>query len=345
MVAVLTGFTHAGIMFGADCSGSNTTPGALKVGGQMFIASDATADVDCIIQDAGTVAHPLTGANSLVTTVSAFTSNTAVTLAAVTSQATITAAVKNIFLGTISVKPTYNTAVAAGSDAGISPVLTIRKSGTHVRIGYLLGGAGLTNIQAAIQTNEQLVWEGEVELFGGPFFPKIYAGAPSTVQVLMLQIDDRDASLRMPTMTMREAFGGADPTRSALPFGGDSGHPSQIFISGVLEEAAATQNLATGTLYGKNHAIFAATTLGYVIPANQAFTKLTPVGMLAQCPTTLPTVFPQGGRLEIFTSQIIRSWAVSAPGGFTIDGPVIASATAGQTIAYRLNGTIWTRVL
>ena len=250
-----------------------------------------------------------------------------------------------MFLGVISVKPTFTNAVLAGSDAGTAPVLTIRKSGTHVRIGYILGGVSLADIRAAIQASEKLVWEGEVELFGGPFFPKIYAGASSTVQVQYIQIDDREGSLRMPTMTMREAFGGADPTRSALPFGGDSGHPSQIFISGVLEEAAATQNLATGTLYSKNHAIFAATTSGYVIPANQAFTKLTPVGMLAQCPTTLPTVFPQGGRLEIFTSQIIRSWAVSAPGGFTIDGPVIASATAGQTIAYRLNGTIWTRVL
>ena len=340
----VTGFTNSNIIFGCDGNAFNTTPSTLKIGGQMFIASDAPARVDCIVAGAGTVSHPLTGGNSLVTTVIAVANNHSATLAAVNSQATITAAIKNVFIGSISVKPTYNMAVLAGSDAGVGAVLTIRKSGTHVRIGYILGGATLTDIRAIIQTNEKLVWEGEVELFGGPFFPKIYAGVSSTVQVLAMQIDDREVSLRMPTMTMRDAFGGADPTYAALPYGGDSGHPSQAFIAGVLDEAAATQNLATGTTYGNNFAVVAATTSGYTIPANQAFTKLTPAGTIATCPTVLPAVFPQGGRLEIFTSQIVTSWVVSAPSGFTIDGAPVIAGAANQTIAYRLGGTIWTRV-
>jgi hypothetical protein len=342
----IVGYTNASIVFGTDGNPDGVTSAAQFYGGQMFIASDATARVDCIVQNAGTTSHPLTGANSLVTTVAAYSSFQAVTLAAPNSQADISSAPQKIFVGSISVKPTYNRAVAAGLDAGLLPVVTIRKSATHVRVGYVPGGLGLTDIRATVQSHEQLVWEGEVELFGGPFIPKIYTGETSTVQVPMLQIDDREGSLRRPTMTMREAFGGLDPTLGANPFGGDSGHPSQLYLANVVDEVASAQNLAIPHHYHNTFGVSAPETgFCFTVPDHQVFTALTPSGTLATGTVTLPAVFSQGGRLELFSTQSITALTVTAPAGLGLAGLPATTIAANATIAYRLIDTTFCRVL
>lgn len=345
----IMGFINAGIAFGADGAVSAVTSGfaasAEWYGGQMFTAQDATAQVDCIVAGAGAVAHPLTGANSLVTTVSAYTNFQGATLAAVNSQGNLTASSQKVFVGSISVKPTYNKAVASGADAGAGAVITVRKSGTHVKVGYIAGGTALTDIRSAIQSNEQLWWEGEVECYGGPFVPKIYAGATAAVQVLYCQIDDREANYRKPVMTLRQAFGGFDANYTSNPFGGDTGHPSQIAISTMIDEVSAAQNLAIPNRFAANFGTNTPTTgFSYAIPANQAFTELTPAGTLATGTVTLPSVFPQGERLEIFSTQAISALTITAPGGLSIVGAAVTALAANTALAYRLVGTSFCRV-
>jgi hypothetical protein len=338
----VAGYTNGSIVAVCDGNQNSGTPSYMGWGGQFFVAGDAVAQNDCIVAGAGNTYHPLTGANSLVTTVAAYTSKTQATLAA--NAVNTVAATENMFLGSISVQPTYSTAVAAGADSGAQPVLTIQKSGTRIKIGYMMGGHLTADPRTNLQAYETLVWEGDVEVFGSMFFPKIYCGAASTVQIVYAWIDDQDAVLVQPRMTMREAFGTIDPNFS-YPFGGDGGHPSHAFLRTVIDEVSAAQPLGLPNNYANNFATVVATTSGYTIPANQSFTDLTPAGTLATCPTTLPSVFPPGGRLEIFTSQVITSWVISAPSGFTIAGPTVSAATAGQTVAFRLTGTVWTRVL
>lgn len=338
-------FTNASIMFTADANDTSRTPSSISYGGQMFTAQDATAKADLIIAGAGAVTHPLTGASSLVTNVSAYTNFQSITAAAVNANATLTASSQKVFLGSISVGPTYNKAVAAGADAGTNQIITIRKSGTHVKVGYLPGAGAISDIRAAIQANEQLVWEGEVECFGGPYLPKIYAGASVTVQLLYLMVDDFNGLLRRPTMTMRQAFGTGDPPYSATPFGGDQSHPSQIFLANVIDEVTASQSLATPTNYANTYAVNTPTTgFSLTIPANQAFTELTPAGTLAAGTITLPSIFPLGGRLEVFSTQTVTALTVAAPSGFTLVGTAVTTIAANGTIAYRLIGTTWCRV-
>jgi hypothetical protein len=352
----VTGYTNSNIAFITDAGdGTNepsamTSSGTFYYGGQMFVANDVLCKTDVVIGGAGSSPHPLTGANSLVTTLASYTSKTSVTLNAVNAQTSLSAVSKNVFVGRISVPPTYNLAVAAGSDSAgsgnISPILTIRKTGTHVKIGYILGGSTLADIRQNIQANEKLVWEGEVEIFGGPFFPRFFTrDASATLTPLYMWIDDRDANLRRPLMTMRQAFGAVDQVYGSAPFGGDTGHPSQIYLQNVVDEATATQRLSTGLNFANNNGSAVPTTgFSYAIPSNQAFTELNPAGTLATGTIVLPSTFPQGGRLEVFSTQAIAALTVSAPSGFTLQGSAPTSLAAGGAIAYRLLGTTFCRV-
>lgn len=335
-------YTNGANVFGADGCGTASATTTLRYGGQMFMASDATAKADIIVAGAGATTHMLTGANSLVTKVNTYTDYQNVGLLANASN-TLAASAQTVFLGSITVAPTYHQAVSAGNDAGTRPVLTIQVRDNHVRLGYLLGGTSLTDVRSALQKNEIVWWEGEVERFGGPYAPKIFADASVTVQVLDLWIGERD--LYLPQATNREVWGGNDPQVSDK-YGGDTSHYSQLGISRVVGDLMLAQSFATGTTYANN---FGTNTpiagFSYTIPANQSLTKFTPAGVLATGTVTLPSVFPQGGRLEIFSSQTITALTVSAPTGYTIDGTAATTISGGSTIAYRLNGTVFTRVL
>jgi hypothetical protein len=162
-------------------------PDASYNGGQMFIATDASAEIDCVLRGAGTATHPLGfGSDCLATTVSGYTSRTQATLGAVNAQPSLSGVSRAMFLGSISNKPQYHCAVAAGSDTGAGPVITVKLSGTHLRVGYVRGGMTLANIRLAIQNHEVAIWEGEVERFGGPFNPTFTASAPLTITPLYM---------------------------------------------------------------------------------------------------------------------------------------------------------------
>jgi hypothetical protein len=341
----ILGYTNSTIVFTADSTDTGRV-GNVFIGGQMFTAQDALAAADIIVAGAGTTSHPLTGANSLVTKVIGYTSKTAVTLGASNSQASLAATNVNVFVGSISVQPTYTLAVAAGSDvaAGSSPILTIRKTNNHIKIGYILGGGAFVDIRAFIQANEKIVWEGEVETFGGPFFPRLFSTAGnSTLKVLYAFIDDPFTNLRQTSMTMRKAFGTGDVNFSSL-YGGDASHPSSAYLYHVLEEVSAVQNLTTETSYINNFGVSSpATGFSYTIPANQAFTELTPAGTLAAGTIILPSILNQGSRLEIFSTQTITALTVTPPSGFTVVGAAITTIAANTSLAFRLVGTSFVR--
>lgn len=338
-------YTNNGILIASDANNLTQAVPTSFWGGQMFTNQDATANIDVIVQNAGTVAHPFTGANSLVTKCIGYTSKTSVTLGAVNSQAGLSASVVNVFIGSISVQPTYSRAVTAGNDVGgFPPILTIKKTNSHFKIGYITGAASYTDIRVYIQTNEKILWEGEVEVYGGPFFPRLFTSlGASTISIPYIFIDDPYANLRQTSMTMRKAFGTGDAAFGAL-YGGDGGHPGQAYIHHVAEEVSAVQDMNTGTNYSSTFGINVPVTgFSYTIPANQNFTELNPAGTLATGTIILPSVFQQGSRMEIFSTQTVTALTVSAPSGFTIVGTAVTTITANQTLAYRLVGTTFIR--
>lgn len=201
----------------------------------------------------------------------------------------------------------------------------------------------MANIRLAIQNHEVAIWEGEVERFGGPFNPTFTASGPLTITPLDMWVDDPDQLLCNPSTTLLEAFGSGDPFYS-FPHGGDSGHPTHKFLK-LIDEATSTQNLATMADFANTFAEVApASGFVYAIPPNQAFTGLNPAGTLAAGTITLPAVFPQGGRLEIFTTQTVAALTVAAPNGHTIVGTPAYTIAANATIAYRCIGMNWCRV-
>lgn len=343
MRSFITTFQSNGIAFICDgnSNAANTTS-SIFVGGIMFVPTDATAKADVLLAGAGAVAHILTGANTLVTKVASYASKTSVGLAA-NAAATLTAAgpVK-AFVGSISVPQTYDTAVAAGSDAGANPVLTIQKRGNHIRVGYILGGVSLTNIRAAIQNSEIVLWEGDVECYGGPYIPQVWAGASVTVQCVYNWTGDRD--IRMPAVTERELWGSADSGIS-YPYGGDTSHLSHIGLARLVDPVVSRQNWSMGNSFDGNNAVLVPlTAFSYAVPSNQVFTEIVPAGTLAAGTVTLPAVFPQGKRLEIFSTQTITALTIAAPAGFALVGTAVTTLAAGGTLAYRLVGTNFIRV-
>lgn len=342
------GYTNGNNIQLADANGAQYQSASTTTywGGQMFIASDAAAKADIIVAGAGSVTHPLTGANSLVTTVSAFSTNFSATLAAANANATITATAKNVFLGKIHQPGTYNKAVAAGSDAAAYAYLAVRLQGTVLKVSYVLGqGSASTDLRTTFGTpgTEAIVWEGEIERYGAPFFPKVWAQASVTIQPVYCWIDDFQENLFLPRYTMQDAFGVADPNYDG-PFGGDFDHPSHKYLE-ILGEVSSTQNLAALPGYANNNGSNVPTTgFTYSIPANQAFTELAPAGTLASGTVNLPSVFPQGGRLEIFSTQTVTALTITPATGFTAVGTAVTTIAAGGTISYRLLGTTWCRV-
>lgn len=337
------GYTNANIIFVMDSSLAGVSSTNSFWGGQMFLPGDGVAGIDCIVAGAGTVAHPLTGANSLVTTVASVSTKFSVTLAAPNSQSSIAGSVK-MFVGKISLAPTYNTAIAAGSDGAANPVLVVEKKGSYIKVSYVLGGQNLTAMQAALRNFAIPIWEGEVECFGGPFFPKFWAENSVTIQPVYVWADQRDLKSRR--MTQREAFGTQDSLPS-YPLGGDGAHPSHKFLN-LIAELAATQRLALSTNYTNNNGSAIPTTGQTVtVPANQAFTAINPAGALAALTVTLPSVFTQGGVAQIIISQAVTSLTINAPSGFSIVGAAVSSATTAANVvfSYRLEGTTWYRVL
>jgi hypothetical protein len=343
MRSYVSGYTNSNNAYVSDGNGNGGSTGSIFVGGQMFVANDATAKADIILAGAGATNHLLTGANSLVTKVATYTSKNSVGLAA-NASATLTAGSPvKVFVGSIAVGPTYDTAMQIATDAGANPIYTIQKRGNHLRIGYVPGGSVIANnVRAAIQNNEIVVWEGDVECYGGPYIPQIWAGASVTVQVVYAWLGERD--LRLPSNTEREIWGAGDAA-TTFDYGGDTSHLSQIGISRIVDPIMARQNWAAGANYAGTFAVNVPTTgFSYTIPANQAFTQLTPAGTLASGTITLPAVSPQGGRIEIMSTQTITSLTVSAPSGYTIQGAAVTTLAANGTLAYRLAGTVFCRV-
>lgn len=324
----------------ANYQPSHKAPACLYVGGQMFTAQDATAEADVIVQGAGSTAHPLTGANSLATTVAGYSTAFSITLAAPNANAALSGSY-NVFVGRISVKPTYSQAVRVGADAGAQPALVIRKSGTRVKVSYVLGGRGWADPRTVVQRHGLPVWEGEAELFGGPFAPKIFADSPTAMQVVQLMIDDRSADLRQPVMTMQQAFGMISPDYG-YAHGGDGGHPSQVFLNTIVKEVTVSEDLTTGNSYSCTYGSTTAVA-STVIPNNQATTVFNSAG--AAFTITLPAVFPQGGLCTIVNEGSPITAATILGGANTFGGLVgPSSIPAKSVIAYRLLGTVWTRV-
>jgi hypothetical protein len=343
---------YAQVMDAASGGLGNTspTPSAMAFGGQMFIPSDATGGlegggVNVIVQSAGTTSHPFTGANSLVTTVAGYSTHLSVVLAAANSRATISATVQNVFVGLIHQQATSSYAISGGNDTGLQPCLVFRLQNSHMRVSYMLGKGSIANIRMSLQLHERLIWEGEVERYGGPFIPRVYAQNPVTVELVYAWIDDFEANMFTPRMTMTEAFGSGDHAAGfSYPYGGDSSHPSHRYLQ-VIDDASASQPLAIPNNFAGTHGSIAPLAgFSYTIPANQGFTALTPAGRLATGTVMLPAVFPQGYRLEVFSTQTIRSLTVTAPSGFTIQGTPVWKLPATETISYRLLGTVFYRV-
>lgn len=336
----ITGQTSTAIAFAADGNGNAVNSTTINAGGMMFVTKDATAKADLIVGGAGGSSHILTGANSLITKVSAYTNYQTVTMLANATN-NLAASSQKIFLGSITVPPTYDVAYNATTDVGNQACLTIQVRNNHVRVGVIVGGISLTNIRSAT-TREIIIWEGDVERFGGPYVPRIFCGASSTVQVLYFWAGEKEYKKQL--MTHRE-FWGTGEVLFTYPYGGDLSHISQKALTGLLYEMIQAQDFSTAivplTTFGTNTPIAG---FSYTIPTNQIFTKFTPAGVLATGTVILPSVFPQGVELVIMSTQTITALTVSAPTGFTIDGTAATTLNGGTSIRYILNGTVFTRV-
>ena len=127
------------------CDGNATSLPArmFHVGGQMFVASDATANADCIVGGAGRSDHLLTGGGSLVTRCArdGFRDYRTMVLENAPSMS-LDEATGTIFLGAIAQQPTCDEPVQVATDAGTGAILTVRVQGSRARIGVCARRAG-----------------------------------------------------------------------------------------------------------------------------------------------------------------------------------------------------------
>lgn len=351
----VTGYTFDFTVSMASCS---ITSGTATLTCTVAPINMGHAWADIVVQGAGAATCPtdIGGSNCLNTTIldtGVSADGKTITLAANASVTVAAAATKlrvyHRFLQP-TVTPFLSTQTPPGG--GTASQFLVSQNGSRFA---LLGNSYTTGFINPVQ-----IWAGQVAKFGGYYKPTVTSSLGTLTNCCTWAADGNSfqtnseddppyTSLYARTITDDELWGpqnGLTGGGQVGPYGGSytghwSGLGGQILRDVGAANAAAFQ---TSSLLPLGSAAVIATTSGYTVPANQGFTKLTPAGTLATCPTTLPSVFPQGQRLDIFTSQIITSWAVSAPTGFTIDGTAVAAGTANQTISYRLNGTIWTRV-
>ena len=100
------------------------------------------------------------------------------------------------------------------------------------------------DVRIRLRNHEEVVWQGEIERMGGPFVPRVWSAAPSTVRIVDMWIGEREVF--MPEMTHREVWGVGDPD-CTWPGGGDTSHMSQMGIRRVIGRVAGVQDLAMGT--------------------------------------------------------------------------------------------------
>lgn len=232
----LVGFVNGAVAFSTDALADwGVAPPSHYVGGCMFTPSDATAAADLWITSGG---------STFKSKVAGYTSFQAATLASAYTGTSLSATSVNMFLGRFSLYPTYDNAVPAGTDAGANPILTIKKTGSRVRVGYVLGSAySGTPSRVTLQSSEQPVWEGDVEAFGGWQQPAIWTGA-GTLSVTPFYCWKGEPDYRRPILTVREAWGVADAMYNGQ-YGGDTSHPSHAYIEAVCREVMAAQDFST----------------------------------------------------------------------------------------------------
>ena len=236
--------TNSQNIFACDGNATLLPAQMFHVGGQMFVASDATANADCIIGGAGGSDHLLTGDSSLVTrcATGGFRDYRTMTLEHSPGTSNENAAGK-IFLGAIAQQPTYDEAVQVAGDLGTGAILTVRVQGSRVRVGYVRGGREDMDVRVRLRDYEEVVWQGEIERMGGPFVPRVWSATPTTLLVVDMWVGEKDVF--MPQMTHRDVWGVGDPD-CTWPNGGDTSHMSQTGIRRIIGRVAAAQDLAMG---------------------------------------------------------------------------------------------------
>lgn len=231
-------------VFACDGNASATPARMFHVGGQMFMASDASAGVDILVGGAGRDNHLLTGSGTLVTRCEydGFRDFRTVQIEA-PPRTTLDHATGLVFVGAIVQAPTYDKPVQVAQDAGNGAILTVRVQGTRARVGYVRGGQKGMDWRTTLRNHESVVWEGEIERMGGPFVPRVWSTRPATVEMVDVWIGER--SIFMPELTHREVWGVGDP-ECTWATGGDTSHMSQAGIRHIIGRIARTQDLSFG---------------------------------------------------------------------------------------------------
>lgn len=236
--AILHTFQASTVVGATEPNDQNTlAAGGIYQGGWMFTVKDQYAAANVRITDSGN--------NILRTTVLTYTNFQQVTLAANWTFTSLAATTVDLEVGRFSA-PAAHVKVPQGTNVSANGCYVIVEvDDTRARVSVLNGDAAGYNVDLRKfqQDAEWLIWEGDVERFGGPFIPMIWAtGGTATITPAWVEIDEKKQNYVMPAMTTREAFGPADSV-FVNPISGDSGHPTRLFIKNVMEPALAIQSL------------------------------------------------------------------------------------------------------
>lgn len=233
----------------ADPSNNGQSPSAGYWGGWMFVPQDAAAHTDVIIPGAGSVTHPFLGANCLISKITSYTDRTHVGLSD-NASATLAAATEKMFLGRIVQLATFYHAINAGADASQNPVLILRKTGSRLAVGYLLGSQRTTDIRIDIgQYHDKYIWEGEIGGPQTPFVPMVWSDSSGGVTVTPLYMAVGERFPSKPELTTLEGWGidNSAPGGSGVfdyPYGGDTSHPTTLLDEVLFRPVAAAQDFA-----------------------------------------------------------------------------------------------------
>jgi hypothetical protein len=334
----ITAFTNSGIIGVTDDNINATALTSSNVfwqGGWMFTPRDAVAQANIRITDGS--------GNTLRSSLTAYTDFQHVTLKDNWTFTGLSASSVTVEFGRFTA-PACIAQVAAASDAGIAPLLIVDINDAHVRVSYMLGSGAPSDPRSSAQTAEQIIWEGDVEQFGGAWSPQIWAtGGTVNLQAVWCEIEDRRRVYTRPLLSVRDAMAVGD-TKTTFPLGGDTSHYSRRYMDVVMRPVIEAQNLTFKDDYSHNAGTNTPTTgFTYTIPPNQAFTGLTPAGTLATGAINLPSVFPQGTELIVSSSQTITACTFNAPSGTTFAVSAPTSLSAGVAVGWVLEGTTWFR--
>jgi hypothetical protein len=202
-------------------------PCSATIGGMMFHPLDDDAAVDIIIPGAGVAGGEYRGK------VVEYIGPNQVQISPAVSTP-LTNAQVNLFLGRICV-PKASTTIPAATDPGANPVVTVAAQAGRLQVTYQ--ATSIWNIHGA-----QRAFYGNVERFGGRFYPSLAASATGPLSVVIDNLFVDDDVTAMPQATPWELHSTGS---NFYQYGGGSSHTSSLLADRVAKRVLNAQDFAT----------------------------------------------------------------------------------------------------